>query len=200
MREILGRAWMYGAFKKLMVSSRQMERFVEEHIRPEPGSKILDIGCGLADILSYLPPTSSYTGFDANPDYIRKAQQIHSARNATFRCQHVHAATLEDPGSWDLVLANGVVHHLDDSEARTLFRIALTALRPGGRLVTLDGVYEPGQSAAARWLISRDRGQFVRTRGEYETLAREAFQQVEGRIEHHLLRLPYTHLIMECTK
>lgn len=200
MRGLLSRPWMYGAFKRLMVSRSQMERYVREHIRPEAGAKILDIGCGLGDILSYLPDSTDYVGFDANPDYIRRAQAFHAGRKATFRCQYVHEATLESPGEWDLVLANGVLHHLEDSEARTLFTIARTALRPGGRLITLDGVYDPGQSSIARWLISRDRGRFVRRRAEYEALARESFQQIRSSIEHRLLRFPYTHLVLECTK
>jgi len=54
------------------------------------------------------------------------------------------------------------VHHLDDAEATKLFDLARSVLRPAGRLITFDGCYVPGQSPAARWILSRDRGQFVR--------------------------------------
>ena len=37
-----------------------------------------------------------------------------------------------------LVLALGLVHHLDDSEASDLFRLGYTALKPGGRILIVD--------------------------------------------------------------
>jgi SAM-dependent methyltransferase len=41
-------------------------------------------------------------------------------------------------GCYDIVMAFGVLHHLDDAEGRELFRGARRALKPGGRFVTLD--------------------------------------------------------------
>ena len=80
-----------------------------------------------------------------------------------------------------------------------MFDIAHTALKPGGALVTLDGCFVPDQSRVARALLKRDRGQFVRTPGEYTRLAASVFPQVESHVCHDLLRIPYTHLIMRCT-
>jgi SAM-dependent methyltransferase len=198
MRRFLSHPWLYKAFKKVVVSSSQMERFVSQAIQPKPDSRILDIGCGPADIVAFLPPTCHYIGFDANPDYIEDAKRAHPQRNDAFSCQMVKEATLVDPGTWDLVMANGVLHHLDDEEALQLFAIARKALKPGGCLVTLDGVYIPNQSWAARWLISRDRGRFVRAQNEYQALASRVFDHVEPHIEHAYLRIPYTHLVMRC--
>ncbi|HET6329965.1 MAG TPA: class I SAM-dependent methyltransferase [Holophagaceae bacterium] len=198
MRRFLSRPWLYKAFKKVVVSEKQMERFVAQAIQPEANSRILDIGCGPADIVAFLPSSCAYIGFDANPDYIEDAKRAHPQRKDAFSCQMVKEATLVDPGTWDIVMANGVIHHLDDGEALQLFAIARKALRPGGRLVTLDGVYTPDQSWAARWLISRDRGRFVRTQAEYEDLARQVFDRVEPHVEQDYLRIPYTHLVLTC--
>jgi SAM-dependent methyltransferase len=96
------------------------------------------------------------------------------------------------------VIAHGVLHHLDDDQARTLFRVARRALKPGGRLVTYDGCFTPDQSAAARFVVSLDRGRHVRTREAYERLARGEFSEVRTFVRHDLVRIPYTHLIMEC--
>ena len=94
----------------------------------------------------------------------------------------------------------GVLHHLDDHEASELFSIALSALKPGGRLITLDGVYAPRQSPIARFLLSKDRGEYVREQSAYETLAHKSFSTVKSSIIHNLTApIPYTHLIMECT-
>lgn len=200
MKNLLSHSWAYSSFRSLMVSSRSMRQFVARNIRPEEDARILDIGCGPADILAFLPGGCQYAGFDANPDYIDHARRANPGRNATFQCQRVSRATLEAPGTWDLVLAIGLVHHLDDGEACQLFELASTALRPGGRMVTLDGVYIPGQSALARWLISRDRGSYVRSPEAYEALGKTRFPDVKTTVEHGLLRLPYTHLVMELSK
>jgi hypothetical protein len=56
----------------------------------------------------------------------------------------------------------------------------------------------PEQSGMARWIIKLDRGNHVRTRDEYIALASRQFRNVRVTILHDLLRIPYTHIIMEC--
>jgi hypothetical protein len=74
------------------------------------------------------------------------------------------------------------------------------ALRPGGRMITNDGCYVPGQSQTKRFLLSRDRGRYVRTEDQYLELAREYFDEVKPHIREDVLRIPYTHLILECMR
>jgi SAM-dependent methyltransferase len=171
--------------------------YLAGYVKPAPGDKILDIGCGPADVLNYLPAVN-YTGLDISPEYIRSANQRYGARGR-FCCGDVGLAAIEgEHGTFDLVLVTGVIHHLDDAQAARLFDLARLALRPTGRLVTFDGCYAPQQSPIARWLLARDRGKFVRTREEYLRLASARFSKVEPHLRHDLLRLPYTHLIMRC--
>jgi hypothetical protein len=92
------------------------------------------------------------------------------------------------------------VHHLDDEEARQLFQIGYDALKPGGKLVTADGVWTKDQSAAAQWLLARDRGEYVRSEPEYMGIASQVFRNVKPSVRHDLLRVPYTHLILECVR
>jgi ubiquinone/menaquinone biosynthesis C-methylase UbiE len=35
--------------------ARARRIFVEEYLRPKPGQRILDVGCGTGDLLAYLP-------------------------------------------------------------------------------------------------------------------------------------------------
>ncbi|MBI2297087.1 MAG: class I SAM-dependent methyltransferase [Betaproteobacteria bacterium] len=200
LHRILNRAGAYAALQKLLLRGGSRERYVREFVKPFSGCRILDIGCGPADILVHLPETiGEYLGFDMNPDYIEAAQRRWGGRG-TFRCQKVEAATLAATDACDIVLANGILHHLGDEEARQLFDIAHRALRPGGWLVTYDNVYIENQHWFARWLIRRDRGQAVRTREGYEALARGRFSRIESTILHDTLRVPYTILIMRCSK
>ena len=103
-------------------------------------------------------------------------------------------------GRFDIVLARAILHHLSDKEAAALFGTARRHLRKGGVLVTYDPVYVPDQSPIARYIISRDRGQHVRTPEEYAGLAAEEFSSIEANVVRGLSKLPYTHFIMQCVK
>ncbi|SRR6266568_3030235 len=119
---------------------------------------------------------------------------------AKFVCERVSQYTLSHREYFDVVLALGIVHHLDDSEALQLFQIAHSALKRGGKLVTLDGVWTNDQSRPARYLLARDRGQFVRSQEQYVNLASQVFSTIKASIRHDLLRIPYTHIILECIR
>lgn len=196
-RSILGHPAVYDLFQTLMGADRIRRELVSEHIRPVEGMRLLDIGCGTARILDYLPPLT-YHGFDLSQEYIDEALARYPGRG-TFRCAMVEEATLQGEPSYDLVLAVGVLHHLDDESALQLMRLAKAALKEGGRLVTIDPCFDHAQNPIARFLVSRDRGQNVRSGGQYRELAFNAFSQVAGVVKHRAW-IPYTHWIMECTK
>ena len=174
--------------------------FINQYVKPKIGDRILDIGCGPGNILDHLPQVD-YFGFDFDPTYIESATR-HYGHRGQFFCQRVSEAKvfLEQPESFDIVIAIGVLHHLDDAEAIQLLEIARRALKKGGRLVTYDGCYVVGQSRTAKYLLSRDRGQFVRDEKGYTGLAKARFDQVRVSIRHDLLHIPYTHILMECVK
>jgi SAM-dependent methyltransferase len=187
----------YRLFRWLVGGESAWKIYLAEYVKPAPGDKILDIGCGPADVLNYLPAVN-YTGLDISPEYIDSARKRFGAKGR-FLCGDVGLTTIEgEQGTFDLVLATGVIHHLDDAQATKLFDLARLILRPAGRLVTYDGCYIPQQSRIARWLLAKDRGKFVRTREEYLRLAGARFSKVEPQLRHDLLRIPYTHLIMRC--
>ena len=98
------------------------------------------------------------------------------------------------------MLAYGVLHHVDDERATRLFALAHEMLKPGGRLATADGCYTSDQSKLARWLVSRDRGQFVRDHSHYLRLAATSFSKVIATVRHDLLRIPWTHILLRCEK
>jgi SAM-dependent methyltransferase len=195
MKSLLDRPRVYSLFRRLV--GRDSARFVyaREHLRLEPGQRVLDLGCGPGDILQFLPAVD-YVGYDVNPAYIERARKRFGSRG------QFHSSAIEEdfnPGKgFDAVIAHGVLHHLDDEAARALFRVARRALKPGGRLVTFDGCFAEGQSPLARLFLSLDRGRHVRTREGYERLARAEFDQVKSVLRDDLIRIPYTHIIMEC--
>lgn len=195
-RSLLGFPRVFRLFRSLIGGPNVGTVCAERHIRARPGNRILDIGCGTANILEYLPSVE-YIGFDMNPKYIAYASARHKSRGQ-FICKTLTRETVVDYSGFDIVLALAVLHHLSDEEALQLFRIAQAALKPGGRLITLDGCYTENQSALEKFILSQDRGRYVRPRDRYIELARQVFPQVEPRTYTGLLLFPYTHLFMEC--
>jgi len=199
---ILSKPLVYDLFTRLVGKERSRVKLVQDYVRPFPGCRILEIGCGTARLLSYLPNSiAEYTGFDMNPLYIESAKKRWKRRaNCRFFCQKVEDAATLKPGHYDIVLAVGIVHHLNDNEAAYLFNIAYHALKLNGALITYDNVYIENQNWFAKWLISRDRGRSVRTIEDYKRLAVQYFVDIEGNILHDALRIPYTIFIMRCIK
>lgn len=195
-RSVLSFPGAYRWFWKAIGGPAYIKRYVEEYVKPQPGCRILDIGCGPGTVVSYFPDTE-YVGFDSSPQYIEAARQ--QFPRATFVCARV-SEYQPQRAYFDVALALGVVHHLDDAEALQLFQMAHDALRQGGRLVTLDGVFAPRQSAAARYLVRHDRGKFVRSEDGYVRIASRIFPAVKATVRHDLLRIPYTHIILECVR
>src|SRR5260221_14789408 len=61
--------------------------YVSEYVRPMPGEKLLDIGCGPGDILEDLPAVD-YFGLDINTKYVEVAQKRFGHRGRFF-CRDV---------------------------------------------------------------------------------------------------------------
>ena len=182
--------------QRLLGAHRGRVRFVRDFVRPRPHAQVLDIGCGPGDLRGYLPAELDYVGVDLNPGYIASARRRFPHRSR-FLCADARAlGELGFAGGFDLVLLVALLHHLEDDEAAALLGATHALLKPGGRLVALDCVYHPGQSAAARWVIARDRGTSVRTAEGYRELAARWYPRVEGAVLTDLLRIPYSHYIL----
>lgn len=197
LRALLSHPRIYMAFQTLMGAQRGRRKFVDNFVRPQSGAKILDVGCGTADIVDLLPHVE-YWGFDINAAYIQVAQARFGAR-CHFAQRQLHIKELASLPTFDSVLALGLLHHLDDPTASDVFRLAYAALRRGGRLLTIDPCVTPNQNPIARFLVTHDRGQNVRDLDGYLGIARPVFKSVRAVVEHQRW-IPYTHCIMECTK
>ena len=196
---ILSIPFVFDTYQKLIGSDDFMKRYVREFICPFPGARILDIGCGTAQVLKYLPEHINYIGYDLNPHYIEDASKKYKGRG-NFYCERISNSSLKEKESFDIALAGGVLHHINDEEAKKLFEIASHLLKQGGYLITYDGVYIEKQSKMAKYILSKDRGKHVRTQDQYVDLARSLFSRIESFIIHDMYRIPYTAIIMKCHK
>lgn len=194
LRSLLSSAKIYDLLQRVLGAARIRRALVRDYLLPQPGQRVLDIGCGTAEILSFMPPVE-YVGFDPNPAYVETAR-ARAGAGARLVCDRVSEVTLTGHAPFDIVIALFVLHHLDDAEARQLFTTAVHHLKPGGLLLTADPAIVSGQSPIARFLIARDRGAFVRSEAGYRALAVEAgLTSIHSTVRHDLLTVPYSHCI-----
>ena len=197
-RSLLSQPLVYDFLQMLMGASSARHEFVNKFIRPEAQSRVLDIGCGTAELLAFLPEYVDYVGYDPSEKYIAHAKQRYFHRGK-FNIGLYDASEASRNSPFDIVIASGVLHHMDDHQVTEIMKLAHNSLCKGGRLVTIDPVLCSKQNVFARILIDMDRGQNVRTDNEYKKLANSVFSSVAGIIKYRKW-IPYTHWIMECQK
>jgi len=175
-----------------------MRRFVQEHLRVRAGDKVLDLGCGPGRLYPHLPPVD-YCGLDMDAERLAHARALYPGTRFEQHDLSANCPDFELRG-FDLIVASGLLHHLPDTVAQRTLQFCRDRLHNGGRLVTLDCALEEGQNPLARLLVAHDRGRFVRHSQEYLDLVRAFFPEATMTIRRDLLRVPYTHAIIECDK
>lgn len=187
---------VYNAFTSAVGGESVMKVLAERFVRPRPEHRILDVGCGTARILQYLP-VARYVGIDNNSSYISAARERYRDRGE-FLVGDVGALSVNPGERFDIVLASGILHHIDDASTKGLLATSARLLAKNGRMVIVDPVFVPGQSPVAKFLISLDRGRNVRTPEHYLALARTSFEKVHSHVCDLHPWLPYTQFVMEC--
>lgn len=198
-RSILSLPAAYSAFQNLLGARRVRREICATYIKARPGDVLVDVGCGPAEILAYIDDGVRYYGFDLSPTYIDAALKQYGDRGH-FRCADITLIPAGEIPPCQVAIAIGLLHHLDDEGARRLIACLHDRLASGGRLVTFDPAYWPDQHRAARFMISKDRGQNVRWGEQYRELATPIFANVQVVRRDDLLNIPYSHAILECTK
>ena len=103
------------------------------------------------------------------------------------------AADLPAP---DAVLLLGLLHHLSDEDSSNLLELCASILAPGGRVVTVDTAFVPGQGKLSRWMSENDRGEFVRDPAGFEALAAPYFGSAATQIVSGTGRIPGAYVLM----
>lgn len=194
MKALLNHPALYQAYQNAGGFFGARVKAISDYLTLRPGMRVIDIGCGPGYILRHLPEGVDYTGCDIDESYIDHARRAFG-HLGQFHCRYFDAAAARELGGADVVMMNGVLHHIDDGELRDTLSNVRDALTPEGVLFTLDGCYRNGQSRIARWLLDHDRGEFVRDEDGYDRVLRGAFAKVDLAIREDYSRVPYTFII-----
>lgn len=117
------------------------------------GYSLLDLGCGnasgLAETLRDFPPTS-YLGVDLSPAALEGAARSLAGLPVVELREQEMLKCLADlvPGSADVVYSGFAMHHLPQRDKRRMFEAIAEVRSPGGMLLLVDVVREPGESRA----------------------------------------------------
>lgn len=192
--DVLALPQLYHAYQQLGGFFAARLRALEAYLPIEPGMRILDIGCGPGHIVDHLPPGVQYTGIDVDERNIAFARRNFGTKGK-FLLGFFDEDLAAELAPLDLIMMNGVMHHIDDQELDRTLRNVKAALSPHGQLFTLDGCFAPGQPRIAKWLLENDRGEHVRSAPAYHKLLSASFDAVDLHVRDDLATWPYTFAI-----
>lgn len=146
---------------------------VVELLTPQPGERILDLGCGTGELTAHIAAAGAeVVGIDLSPAMIGSARAAHPG----LRFEVADAADFRFDQPFDAIFSNAALHWVRDAEGAAA--CMSRALRSGGRLVIEMGGHgniaalRAGIAAAVRAVvgIEPDHGRHYPSIGEYTAL------------------------------
>ena len=188
---------IYQAIQKLMSGNSFRKKFLKENVK-DKNLKILEVGCGSAEILKYIP-VNEYYGYDIDPRSIQYAKQNHPYENCYFFNKKLEKKDISKLPNFDLILLFGILHHLNDTQAKKILDLCRKKMKKDAKLLILDPIFTSNQNIFARLLIKSDRGLNVRKEDEYLNLFKKNFKNVKSKITNQFF-VPYTWFTTICKK
>lgn len=191
----------YKYFQICYGMSKLRRILLTEYIAPEKGDKILDIGCGTADILDNFQTGIEYTGIDINERYLAYDKKHYVNRPQTaFINADVKAFLEKTDLKYDFILFLGSSQNFDDAMLEFCYGKCYEILNKGGKLVIVDGVYTEDTNAIERFLMKNNRGPHIRVLEGWKDLVSRCFTNVSYSVRKDLEHFPNCQVIMVATK
>ena len=168
---LLERPSVYLAWQRPFVSTKLAP--VKRHNDLSAVRSVLDVGCG--------PGTNSaeftgldYLGVDLNPSYIAYARRRHDQR---FAVADVRTDPIPGKGTYDFVLINSLLHHLDDATSASLLVGIRDCISDDGHVHVIE-LELPERRGLPRSLTLSDRGEYPRSLAAWRKLLTSQFEEV----------------------
>ncbi len=122
--------------QRFSTNTYDWQRWVFDHLTNPPESRILELGCGPADLwrknADRIPENWHITLSDFSPGMLQEARQYLQGTTQDFSFQHIDAQSIPfEDAHFDAVIANHMLYHVPD-RAKALAEIR-RVLKPGGR-------------------------------------------------------------------
>ena len=160
--------------------------------------KILDIGCGPAQILEHIPQCDYY-GYDIDRRSIQYAKKKYHQKNYHFYCKKFNKTELKKLPKFDFIIFFGILHHLSNKEVHEILKLCKKIMKKNSKLLTEDPILLENQNIIAKFLIKKDRGLNVRKKQQYIDLLKKHFKKIKNEVTHQYF-IPYTWFTTICSK
>jgi SAM-dependent methyltransferase len=177
-RKVLEYPLIYNFFQRLVRADEPRRKFIAEVIAPLRAGRILEVGCGPGTNCKWIPQSLEFVGCDLSESYIAYARKKFGDRAEFFAAPVGQLAALRLK-PFKIVIALAMLHHLSDSEVLTLCDEVLPLLEPGGIFVTGDPCFVVGQNPLEHFIVSCDRGRYMRYPEQYRELLAGKFAVVD---------------------
>jgi SAM-dependent methyltransferase len=169
---LLERPRVYLAWQRPFVASKLAP--VWRHNDRSTIRRVLDVGCGPgtnADVFAGL----DYLGVDVNPLYVEHARR--GGGTGRFEVVDVRHDPIPGESSYDFVLVNSLLHHLDDDAVGSLLGNLEAYVGADGHIHVID-LELPEKRGVARFLTLNDRGDHPRSLQAWRALLSPHFDEV----------------------
>ena len=194
---VLSVPFFYSMLMRAFVAKDKRE-FFEEFIGFTPNERVLDVGCGPANILKSLNVSIKYTGIDLNPKYISSATTQFGSFASFLNVDVDELASLSFE-KFDKILILGTLHHLSDDQVDSLLYNSSRLLEDDGVILTHDPVRSIGQNRTSKKLMDLDRGKFIRFERQHLSLFDKYFNTT-SEIRSNVMRFPYQIIYVHARK
>jgi SAM-dependent methyltransferase len=191
-RSILDRSSIFDRWQKLVGAEAAKQWFVDTYVLPRTPIRVMEVGCGTGALCRYLPSTVQYVGVDIDEGYVAAARR-------RFPDRVFEHADVGDPitfetfsGGFDLVIAFGVLHHLDDDQVRRCLEGCVGMLGNAGTFLSVDPCHRQHERPLEYLMKQFDRGRFIRPASSYGDLVAKSFQSVAVDIEVKQMLMQYS--------
>jgi len=188
---------IYKIIQYVMSGTSFRNSIIKKNIR-KSNLKILDIGCGPAQILEHIPQCDYY-GYDIDQRSIQYAKKKYRQKNYHFYCKKFNKTEIKKLPKFDFVIFFGILHHLSNKEADKMLTLCKRIMKKNSKLLTEDPILVEKQNIIAKFLIEKDRGINVRQKKEYINLLKKHFKKIKNKVTHQFF-IPYTWFTTVCSK
>ncbi|CEK10250.1 class I SAM-dependent methyltransferase [Legionella hackeliae] len=150
---------------------------------------LLDLGCGEGNLCHWISSYSNYYGVDYSEEYLAHAKNLYGTKGEFISLDFCSSKFDQLPNSLDIIVGIGLIHHLADEDIKKI-QDNIINHHKNAIILTIDPVLLDRQHRIAKFMVSKDRGAFVRTLSQYQLLMPD--------YDYHLdnfCKIPYNHVL-----